>query len=172
MAQLRLAPPTRNDEAAFLAAVARSTELHGDWVSPPADDVAYLGYVARAGADNHDYSLVWFGDDLVGTVNLSEIIRGPLQQAFMGFYAFAPLAGRGLMTEAVRLGLRRAFDDLGLHRVEANVQPHNTRSLALVERAGFHHEGFSPRYLFIAGQWRDHERWAAVSDDRPPGGMG
>ena len=172
MADLRLASPTRADEAAFLAAVDRSTDLHADWVAPPADEVAYLGYVARAGADNQDLSLVWYGDELVGTVNLSEIIRGPLQQAFMGFYAFAPLAGRGLMTQAVRLGLRRAFDDLGLHRVEANVQPHNTRSLALVDRAGFRREGFSPSYLFLAGQWRDHERWAAVSDDRPPRGMG
>ena len=171
MPQLRLAPPTRADEAAFLAAVERSRDLHGEWVQPPGDAVAYVGYVARSGADNQDFSLVWHGEQLVGAVNLSEIIRGPLQQAFMGFYAFAPLASRGLMTQAVRLGLSRAFEDLGLHRVEANVQPQNTRSLALVERAGFRREGFSPSYLFIAGQWRDHERWAAVGGDAPPPGI-
>ena len=171
MAQVRLTRPTRGDESAFLEAVAGSRVLHGDWVQPPSDDVGYLGYIARGQADNQDFSLAWHDDDLVGVVNLSEIVRGRLQQAFIGFYAFAPLAGRGLMAEAVRLAVRRAFDDLGLHRVEANVQPHNARSLALVERAGFQREGFSPRYLFIAGQWRDHERWAAVSDGAPPPGI-
>jgi [ribosomal protein S5]-alanine N-acetyltransferase len=170
--EVRLAPPRRDDQSAFLAAAGRSRELHGDWVQPPADEVAFVGYLGRAAAPNNDFSLAWHGDELVGVVNLSEIIRGPLQQAFMGFYAFAPQAGRGLMTQAVKLGLRRAFDDLGLHRVEANVQPHNARSLALVQRAGFHREGFSARYLFIAGAWRDHERWAAISEDEArPGGM-
>ena len=99
-------------------------------------------------------------DAFVGVLNLSEIIRGPLQQAFLGYYAFAPHAGKGYMREAMRLLLRHAFGPLKLHRVEANIQPANGASLALARGAGFMREGFSPRYLKIGGRWCDHERWA------------
>jgi [ribosomal protein S5]-alanine N-acetyltransferase len=64
--------------------------------------------------------------------------------------------------------LRYAFEELGLHRVQANVQPENEASIALVRRAGFRREGFSPRYLFIRGQWRDHEQWVMLAEDSPP----
>jgi ribosomal-protein-alanine N-acetyltransferase len=60
----------------------------------------------------------------------------------------------------MELVLRRAFSDLRLHRLEANIQPGNTRSIALVQRCRFEREGFSPRYLKVGGRWRDHERWA------------
>jgi ribosomal-protein-alanine N-acetyltransferase len=69
------------------------------------------------------------------------------------------------MTEGVRLVMRHAFGPLGLHRLEANIQPANTASLALVRRLGFRREGLSPRYLKIGGRWRDHERWAMLSDE-------
>ena len=69
------------------------------------------------------------------------------------------------MSVALGLVLGVAFGELRLHRVEANIQPANARSIALVKRAGFRLEGFSPRYLFIDGAWRDHERWAKLADD-------
>jgi ribosomal-protein-alanine N-acetyltransferase len=58
-----------------------------------------------------------------------------------------------------------AFTRLELHRLEANIQPANLASITLVKRLGFHLEGLSPRYLKIAGHWRDHERWALLADD-------
>lgn len=64
------------------------------------------------------------------------------------------------MSEGLRLVLRHAFGPLGLHRLEANIQPKNRSSIRLVRRAGFRREGFSPRYLRVLGRWRDHERWA------------
>jgi len=76
----------------------------------------------------------------------------------------AGCAGRVLMTEAVGLAERHAFDTLGLHRAEANVQPGNARSIELILRPGFTQEGLSPRYLRIGGEWRDHERWARLAD--------
>ncbi|GES47985.1 hypothetical protein Rhsp01_07230 [Rhizobium sp. NBRC 114257] len=69
------------------------------------------------------------------------------------------------MTEAVRLAVAHAFDAVGLHRVEANIQPGNHASIALVKRLGFRKEGFSPKYLKIGGVWCDHERWALLADD-------
>jgi ribosomal-protein-alanine N-acetyltransferase len=69
------------------------------------------------------------------------------------------------MREAVGLVVTHAFHDLGLHRVEANIQPANQPSRALVQSLGFRQEGFSPRYLKINGEWRDHERWAVLADE-------
>jgi ribosomal-protein-alanine N-acetyltransferase len=68
------------------------------------------------------------------------------------------------MTEGVRLAVRHGFEQLGLHRLEADIQPENAASLRLARRAGLRREGFSPGLIKIAGQWRDHERWAIVSD--------
>ena len=72
---------------------------------------------------------------------------------------------QGYTTEALQLMLRHAFVKLKLHRVEANIQPENAASIALVKRAGFVKEGYSRRYLKICGRWRDHERWAILIED-------
>jgi len=77
----------------------------------------------------------------------------------------AAFAHRGMMTQAVRLMARYAFDEIALHRLEANIQPANLASIALVQRVGFRKEGFSPRYLQINGVWCDHERWALSESD-------
>ena len=115
-------------------------------------------------------SLICLREDhaIVGVANLSEIVRGFFQNAYLGFYGSAPYVGQGLMKEGVGLLLKHAFQGLKLHRVEANVQPSNARSLGLIQALGFRKEGYSPRYLKICGRWRDHERWARLAED-PPG---
>jgi ribosomal-protein-alanine N-acetyltransferase len=87
-----------------------------------------------------------------------------VQSAYLGYYGMSNFARTGLMTEALRAAVAYAFSELGLHRVEANIQPGNTASTALVRRLGFKQEGLSPRYLRINGEWRDHERWALLAD--------
>ena len=104
----------------------------------------------------------------MGSINVSEIVRGNFRSAYLGYQIAAPFAGQGYMTEALQLALRFAFRELGLHRVEANVQPGNAASIALVRRAGFTQEGFSRRYIKIGGRWRDHERWALLREDWRP----
>lgn len=76
------------------------------------------------------------------------------------------------MNEGLKLVLRYAFKKLKLHRLEANVQPANEPSKALIKRCGFRYEGFSPRYLKVGGVWRDHERWAIHADEWERGGGG
>jgi ribosomal-protein-alanine N-acetyltransferase len=101
---------------------------------------------------------------IVGVVNVSEIVRAALQSAYLGYYVFRPHATQGYMTEGLALVLRHAFRRLGLHRLEANIQPENLASRRLVRRLGFRKEGFSPRYLKVGGRWRDHERWAILRE--------
>ncbi|HEV8437927.1 MAG TPA: GNAT family protein [Methylomirabilota bacterium] len=162
--------PVDQDCAEFVRLVRRSRALHRPWVYPPADRPRFMAYVRRARSARHAGFLVCRRDDggrggvIVGVVNLNEIIRGGLQGAFVGYYAFAGQTGQGYMTEGLALALRHAFRTLKLHRVEANIQPRNARSIALAKRCGFRREGVSPRYLKIGGRWRDHERWALRAD--------
>ena len=168
-------PPRRSDAAAFIAAVKASRRLHRGWVHPPSTLPRYAAFVrryatlpARQGVSPTHVGLVVCrrdDDALVGVFNISEIVRGLFNSAYLGYYAFAPHAGSGYMTEALELVLRVAFTRLRLHRLEANVQPSNTRSLAFVRRAGFVREGFSRRYVRIGGRWRDHVRLALLAED-------
>ncbi|MEO6293613.1 MAG: GNAT family protein [Burkholderiaceae bacterium] len=90
-------------------------------------------------------------------------ILGQFCSAYLGFYAFAGQERQGFMGEGLQAVTQHAFKTLQLHRLEANIQPDNAASIALVTVCGFAKEGFSPHYLKIADQWRDHERWAILA---------
>lgn len=158
------------DRAELIRANQENRAHHLPWVEPFTDDAGFDTWFARS-LTSATLGLVARAADgrIAGVVNLNEIVMGPFQSCYLGYYGMAWCAGQGLMTEAVRLATRFAFDTLGLHRVEANIQPGNLRSIALARRLGFRHEGFSPRYLFIAGAWRDHERWALLADSLASG---
>jgi ribosomal-protein-alanine N-acetyltransferase len=172
--RVRLVPLSARDRDEFIAAMQASRHLHDPWISPPSTPEEFALLLARTREAAFATMLVRRRDDgaLAGYFNLGQIIRGPLQSAFLAYAAVAAQAGRGYMTEGMRLLLAYAFGDLGLHRVEANIQPGNAASRALVERSGFTLEGFSRRYLMIGGDWRDHERWAMLAEDwGAPGGL-
>jgi ribosomal-protein-alanine N-acetyltransferase len=159
--RLVLSHPGPADEPDFLAAMAASRGLHRPWLYPPDTPDAFRRYLATLGERKVGYLGRRREDGaLVGWSNVSEIVRGAMQGAFLSYGGVAPFAGQGYMTELVRLVMRHAFTELKLHRLEANIQPGNAASLALAARCGFEREGFSPRYLKIGGRWRDHERWA------------
>jgi ribosomal-protein-alanine N-acetyltransferase len=166
-----LRPPRLSDAMAFRAGVRASTTLHRGWTSAPATPARFASFVQRyAGRGKqpkHAGFLVFRREDdaLVGVYNFSEIVRGAFQSAFLGYFAFAPLAGRGLMTEGLAAALDIAFRKFKLHRVEVNIQPTNVRSLALATRVGFTREGYSRRYVKIGGRWRDHVRFAMLAED-------
>jgi ribosomal-protein-alanine N-acetyltransferase len=161
MPRIIIRPPTLDDEEAFVAAMRASRKLHGRWLSPPTGHDAYAGYVAQMSERKYIYLGCRSEDGaIVGYAAVSEIVRGALQGAFLGYGGVAAHSGQGYMTELLQLVVKEAFTTLGLHRLEANIQPDNLPSLALARRVGFEKEGFSPRYLKINGRWRDHERWA------------
>jgi [ribosomal protein S5]-alanine N-acetyltransferase len=103
-------------------------------------------------------------DAILGSIEISQIVRGAFQSAYLGYQIGAAYARQGYMTEALGLTLAYGFGPLRLHRLEANIQPANEPSIALIRRLGFSQEGYSPRYLKIGGRWRDHEPWAILAE--------
>ena len=166
---LRLAPIEPADEKAFLEVTRRSRRLHRPWVYPPTTTAEFRAFLEGVGPARQRL-LLWAGDPdagegLAGYFSLGEIVRGPLNSAYLGYWASPDWAGRGVMSRGMQILLRHGFRHLRLHRIEANIQPGNLASISLARRCGFRHEGFSPKYLKVGGRWRDHERWAMTVED-------
>jgi ribosomal-protein-alanine N-acetyltransferase len=159
--------PRAADEQEFVSLMRASRGFHRQWASAPTDPTRFVAYLQDCGRPDFEARLVCRrGDDrILGFFNISQITRGSLQSAYLGYAVGERYAGQGYMGEAIELVLGVAFVELSLHRLEANIQPSNEASLALARAAGFQREGFSPRYLKIGGRWRDHERWALLADD-------
>ena len=155
------------DRDAFLDMVRESRELHRPWTYPPERADQFDDLVSRTARDDFAcvISTLVGNGDIVGVFTISQIVRGYFQSAYLGYYASARHAGKGLMGESMALVLDHAFGALALHRLEANIQPGNAPSVALARGAGFRLEGYSPRYLLIGGRWRDHERYAITADE-------
>jgi ribosomal-protein-alanine N-acetyltransferase len=166
--RVRLRALERSDRDEFLALARESRELHRPWTYPPERADQFEELYARTRRDDFVCLLacVAGNGDIAGVFTISQIVRGAFQSAYLGYYANQRLSNRGYMREGMELVLDHAFGPLALHRVEANIQPGNQPSIALARGAGFRLEGFSPRYLLIGGQWRDHERYALTADDR------
>jgi [ribosomal protein S5]-alanine N-acetyltransferase len=167
------------DDAPYRRAVLASAERMRRWNPVNPDDL--VRHIAQQSADHRTFFVFANEPDpeqpMVGRINLNGVVRGRFRSVAMGYDAYDPYAGRGLFGEGLRLVVNvalAAFEDGGmdLHRVEANVQPGNSRSAGLLRSLGFHHEGFSPRLLFLpddngSEQWRDHERYAVTREDWP-----
>ena len=155
------------DRDEFLALVRESRDLHRPWAYPPERSDQFDELVARSRRDDVVTLLGCRTEDdaLFGVFTISQIVRGSLQSAYLGYYGHARYARQGYMRQAMELVLDHAFGPLALHRVEANIQPGNVPSTALARGAGFRLEGFSPRYLLIGGRWRDHERYAITIEE-------
>jgi len=164
-AAVSIRPPVADDQAAFLAAVRRSRALHRPWTSAPDTAAKFVAWRERMVPPAHFPFLVCRcdTDELVGVINLSNVVLGAFRSGYLGYYAFSGHERQGLMHQGLHLVVRHAFAALKLHRVEANIQPGNAASISLVRACGFSREGFSPRYLKIGGRWRDHERWALLA---------
>ena len=100
---------------------------------------------------------------IIGDLTFSNVIRGAFQSCHLGYKMDGAEINRGMMTEALKRAIRFAFEDIKLHRIEANIMPHNTRSISVVEKLGFANEGLSRKYLKIAGKWEDHLHYVLLN---------
>jgi ribosomal-protein-alanine N-acetyltransferase len=173
LGRVSLRRPRLEDHAAYVHLLRTSEDFHRPWFpsQPPGHDPASpaaFEHLVRANGmvsrRERRFIVGREGDELLGMVNLSEIVRGSFQSCYLGYWIGVEHAGRGHMTEALCHTVELAFTELRLHRIEANIRPENEPSLRVIQRLGFQREGYSPRYLEIDGEWRDHERWALLSD--------
>jgi ribosomal-protein-alanine N-acetyltransferase len=161
-------------DAAAIAAFYRENEAHLKEFSPrmPPEmfEERYWGWAApecRADFEAGRSCRTFLFDSethVVGLANLSEIVRGPFQAAYLGYALAKSHEGRGVMYEALQALIPYAFDELNLHRIMANYVPWNRRSHQLLERLGFVIEGNAKRYLLIDGRWQDHVMTALTNE--------
>ena len=100
---------------------------------------------------------------VIGRINYTQIVRGPFHSCMLGYAIDHAHEGRGLMREGLEATIAHMFAVAGLHRIQANYVPQNTRSGRLLERLGFASEGLAKDYLFIGGAWRDHVLTARIN---------
>ncbi|HEY2579762.1 MAG TPA: GNAT family protein [Streptosporangiaceae bacterium] len=158
---------TGADAAEFTRLARASTGLHHPWMELPDTPERFATFMGRYAPPLVNIGLAVCDRSsgaMAGGFSINNIVYGRFQSAAIAYWAFAGTAGRGYMSEALGLVIRYAFGELGLHRLEANIQPGNEASIRLVKRNGFRNEGYSPSYLFIDGAWRDHERWAITRE--------
>lgn len=103
--------------------------------------------------------------DVMGTVSITNIIRGVFKSCYLGYKISEDKAGQGLMYEAVTAVVDLAFNQLKLHRIEANIMPHNIASIRMISKCGFVNEGLARKYLMINGKWEDHIHFVKINDD-------
>lgn len=157
--------PQLDDSSEFIARALASRVLHKPWVTAPSTPDEFAAYVGRMQETvNHGFLVCDARQGaIVGVINITNLVLGLFRSGYLGYYTFSGFERQGFMRAGLRQVVRDAFKSLKLHRLEANIQPGNHASIALVKSCGFSKEGYSARYLKIGGRWRDHERWAIVA---------
>ncbi|MCH2137375.1 MAG: GNAT family N-acetyltransferase [Phycisphaerales bacterium] len=173
--RITLRAPRVTDAGDVLAVRHRSRAFLGPWIPmmAPEDDhlrscKAQIRHQRNQWRNDQAYALVVADrrtDRFIGRVTFTEVVRSVFQNAALGYWIDVEYAGRGLMSEALSLALGVAFGSMGLHRAQAAIRPHNVASLALARRCGLRREGLAARFLFIDGEWADHEIYAITAEE-------
>jgi len=155
-----LRTPKAEDIQEITSAYENSISIHNPWAFAPQNYVNYIQQEGRYFVCSSETGAI------VGTLNISGVVRGYFQSGYLGYEVFHPYQGRGFMRQGLKLLLEEAFGPLNLHRLEANIQPDNVASIKLVANAGFVQEGFSRNYVRVGGfEWKDHVLWAIISSN-------
>ena len=172
--EVRLVEP--GDAAALAALVVRSREALAPWEPLHPDDYfteagqrrALVQALARQTRDEQHPFVILVDGRPAGRINLNDVVRGAFQNAHLGYWVDVAHQGRGVATAAVCAVLAVAFDELGLHRVQAGTLVHNHPSRRVLAKNGFSEIGYAPRYINIAGRWQDHVLHQRLVDDPAP----
>lgn len=173
-----LRPLRRRDSATWARLRRENAQWLGPWdaTMPPEGGAASGSYLAMTGAlrsrarrgQSMPFVTTWDGE-MVGMVTVSSIAWGSARTGTIGYWVAQSHAGRGITPTAVALVCDHLFNAAGLHRVEIAIRPENVASLRIVAKLGFTLIGVAPRYLHIAGAWRDHQVFQLVAEDKPRG---
>lgn len=161
----------REDDLHDLYAVHSDVEVMRYWSFPAWTELSQARERlanARAGRDA-ERLLCWAiadrdDDRVIGGVTLFAIDRAQ-GRAEIGYSLRSDQWGRGLAREALQLALAHAFDTLGLRRVEADIDPRNTRSCGLAERMGFVREGVLRERWLVADALQDSAMYGLLARD-------
>ena len=166
------------DEPEFVQARSRNASWLRPWdATPPVPGASedFGSYQARMDSDARRGAALPFvvvvDGRLVGQLTVSSIILGSFRSCTLGYWVVQEVAGRGIAPTAVALAGDHVLGALGLHRVEINIRPENTASLAVVRKLSLRDEGLRARYLHIDGDWRDHRSFAVLAEDLGEGGL-
>jgi [ribosomal protein S5]-alanine N-acetyltransferase len=177
-------PAALDDVAELTALVAENREFLSPWDPIRPDEFFTIGGQSRAlqvllerreRGQAAPYVILGVDGSIVGRITLDGIVRGALQSATLGYWVGRAHNGRGHGTAAIGAVVRIAFDELGLHRLEAGTLPDNIRSQHVLERNGFTRYGLAPSLMRIAGRWQDHvmfqtlnEHWTGTTAEPKP----
>lgn len=112
---------------------------------------------------------VWYGGQFAGELTVWHVIWGAARTAEVAYWIDQRFAGLGITPTALAVGADHCFREMGLHRLEANIQPKNAASLRVVEKLGFRNEGTRVGLVHIGGAWRDHACYAITAEEVPDG---
>ncbi len=127
-----------------------------NYTSQADEDLSYRFWISKK--ENNE--------EIIGSISISNIIRGPFQSAYIGYKLDKENINRGYMTEALEKIIEIAFEDLDLHRIEANIMPRNKSSLKVVSKLGFENEGLGKKYLKINDIWEDHIHMVLIKEEK------
>lgn len=129
--------------------------LNASWIMTLRKQILHLAIFHK---DDKDFGCV------LGDLTYSHIQRGSSHSCFLGYKVDETANGKGYATEAIRAANEYLFKKWKLHRIDANIMPHNKGSLRVVGKLGFEKEGLARKLLKINGKWQDHIRFGLIND--------
>lgn len=164
MSEVTFSPVTWKDMDEYLAGVQRSEELHRDLVWAPSTEGEFKLWFDSLGENKFGGVLTVPSQGVVGFININDILRHPYHKGVLGFGMFFPHNRKGFMTQGLALAIQYAWQNLGLHRLEADVQPTNVPSQRVLIMNGFELEALSKKYVQMDGIWLDHYRFSLLNE--------